>query len=273
VSDPRESAPGRRFRERQQRFFLDADVGHFRWQTEGPYFAKTECALLEGFPLTAGAVVLEVGCGEGGNLKNLLRTAPTAPGLVVGLDLFERKLAFAGRQGIGARFVCGDALALPFRSEAFDVILCRDLLHHLDDQPQSLRELRRVAKPDAAIWIVEPNGRNPLVYLLALTRPHERGQLRNSVTSLRELAARHFPRIEVEVRQPFPLYRALLHYEFGLSGLGRFGVAVRLLDACDRLFRILWPRRWWAYIVVKIGSPTAPPTPDGPDPRHRRREV
>ena len=260
VRDSRESASGRRFRERQQRFFHDADVGHFRWQTENPYFAKTECALLEGFPLMAGAAVLEVGCGEGGNLRNLLRTAGTVPGVVVGLDLFERKLAFANGQGIGARFVCGDALVLPFRDAAFDVILCRDLLHHLDDRPQALRELRRVAKPESTIWIVEPNGRNPLVSLLALLRPHERDQLRNSVASLRKLAARHFPRIEVEVRQPFPLSRIILHPDFGIPELGRSPIVAGFLDAWDRLLRMLWPRRWWAYIVVKAGpTPTREP--------------
>jgi SAM-dependent methyltransferase len=261
VSDARSAARRGRFRERQQRFFHEADEGHFRWQTESAYFAKTERDLLGGFPLAAGAAVLEVGCGEGGNLLNLLRTAPSAPGVVVGVDLFERKLAFASRQGIAARFVCGDALGLPLRDEAFDVILCRDVLHHLDDPSQALRELRRVAKPEATVWIVEPNGRNPLISLLALVRPHERGQMRNSVASLRDLAARHFPRVDIEVRQPLPLHRVVLHHKLGISALDRCAIVAGLLDAWDRLFRVIWPRRLWAYIVVKTER-TTPSTAD-----------
>jgi SAM-dependent methyltransferase len=249
-----------RFRTRQGRFFREADEEHFRWQTEAAHFAQTERDLLSGFPLPPAAAVLEVGCGEGGNLRNLLRTPGASPRVLVGIDLFERKVRFASRQSIDARFVCGDALRLPFRDDAFDVILCRDVLHHLDDPAQALHELERVAKPEATVWIVEPNGRNPLILLMSLVRPHERGQLRNSVASVRELAARHFRSIHVEVRQPLPLERVLLHPRLGFSALGRSGIVARSLNAWHRLCRVAWPRGLWAYIVVKATGKNVPST-------------
>jgi hypothetical protein len=55
--------------EHQRRFFSRADAGRFAGQTENPYVARTGRDLLAGFPLRA--VVLEVGCGEGGNVANL----------------------------------------------------------------------------------------------------------------------------------------------------------------------------------------------------------
>jgi SAM-dependent methyltransferase len=251
------SASSSRFANRQSRFFAEADDRHFLWQTQGPYFADTERALLQGFPVTAGQAILELGCGEGGNLANLLRENSARPRLLVGVDLFARKLSFARAQGIPARFVCGDALALPFRDGAFDAILCRDVLHHLEHPELAIEGLRRICKPDGSVWILEPNGRNPLIRGLALVRPHERGQLRNSVEWVTTLVAQHFPRVEVEVRQPFPLYRLVLHYQFGFPRLGSPRWCRALLDFLDRVARAVWPRRRWAYILVRTGRAPA----------------
>jgi SAM-dependent methyltransferase len=240
------------FLERQRRFFTPADPAHFAWQTRHPYFAGTERALLDGVPLDAEAAVLEVGCGEGGNLVNVVATARVVPRLLVGADLFEDKVRFARRHVPPARFVCGDALTLPFRDGSFDVILCRDLLHHLAAPERAVAELRRVCRVGGNVWVVEPNGRNPLVQLLALLRPHERGQLRNSARRLRALLAPHFRQIDLEVRQPLPLYRMLLHYQYGLPALGRSRMITTMLSAVDRVLHAVWPRGAWAYIIVKL---------------------
>ncbi len=246
------------FLEHQHHFFKDADVGHFFWQTENPYFAQTERGLLEGFPVRSGQTVLELGCGEGGNLVNILKSNRAVPRIVVGVDLFERKLVFANKQSVPGRFVCGDALVLPFQNAVFDLILCRDLLHHLEDRESCLRELRRVSKAGATIWIIEPNGKNPLIRLLALVRPHERGQLQNSIVSIKDLVACHFSRVEIDVRQPFPLYRAILHYQFGFPRLGFSRIFATAMDALERLFQAMFPRRWWAYIIAKVGKEPLP---------------
>ena len=144
------SAPPSRFENRQYRFFAEADARHFLWQTQSPYFADTERALLQGFPVADGQAILELGCGEGGNLANLLRGTSARPRLLIGVDLFARKLSFARAQGIPARFVCGDALTLPFRDGVFDAILCRDVLHHLEHPEVALAGLRRLCKPDGS---------------------------------------------------------------------------------------------------------------------------
>jgi ubiquinone/menaquinone biosynthesis C-methylase UbiE len=241
-----------RFLEDQHRFFENADVKHFFWQTQNPYFARTERELLAGFPYGSGQTILELGCGEGGNLVNLFATASAAARRVVGLDLSYPKLCFAKGQFVGGRFICGDAGHLPFPEATFDLILCRDLLHHLPDPEPTLKELRRVSKPGGTIWIIEPNGKNPLIRMFALVKPHERGQLRNSIESLSVLLARYFPRVEIDVRQPFPLYRAILHYQYGFPSLGFYRAFASMMDAWDRTFQGVLPRRWWAYIVAKV---------------------
>jgi ubiquinone/menaquinone biosynthesis C-methylase UbiE len=236
----------------QRVFFEEADEAHYRWQTENPLIAGTERELLSGFPIAAGTV-LEVGCGEGGNLVNLL-SANAVGALVVGLDLFERKLTFARANVPGARFVCGNALALPFRDRAFDAVLCRDVLHHLDVREPALRELRRVCKPGGNIWILEPNGDNPLMRLLALLRPHERGLLRNSVASLSALVGGQFEQVRTESRQPMPVYRVLLHYRLGLPGLGRSKILTELARHWDIAVARVLPRKWWGYVLIRVTS-------------------
>ena len=243
------AAHGSDFLEAQRAFFEQADEAHFRWQTENPLIAATERELLDGFPIAVGTV-LEVGCGEGGNLVNL-RAQSVGEATVVGIDLFERKVAFARANVAGVRFVCGDALALPFKDRAFDAVLCRDVLHHLDEREAALGELGRVCKQGGTIWILEPNGDNPLMRLLALLRPHERGLLRNSATSLGMLVSGQFAAVRIESRQPMPLYRVLLHHRMGLPGLGRSKALSKVAHCWDMAVAKLLPPKWWGYLLIR----------------------
>jgi len=243
-----------RFLEDQRAFFAEADEPHFEWQTQNPLIALTERELLRGFPILGDGPILEVGCGEGGNLANLLSGVDRVGAVIVGLDLFEQKVAFASRNVIQARFVCGDALSLPFRDHTFAAVLCRDLLHHVERCDVALAELRRVSKPKGTIWIFEPNGSNPLMRLLASIRPHERGILRNSAVSIRELVAQQFADSRIELRQPMPIYRLLLHYQFGAPGLGSWGPLQALIRLWDRTIGGVLPKKWWAYIVVEVNT-------------------
>jgi SAM-dependent methyltransferase len=49
------------------------------------------------------------------------------------------------------RRMLGDAQALPFQDDTFDVILANHMLHHVQNIPQALREFRRVLKPDGVL--------------------------------------------------------------------------------------------------------------------------
>ncbi len=63
------------------------------------------------------------------------------------VDVSEEMLAEArDRCPPDVRLVQGDARDLPFPDESFDVVLALDLLPHLPDPTQALRELTRVAR-------------------------------------------------------------------------------------------------------------------------------
>lgn len=244
------------FRERQAAFFRDADEAHFRWQTEGPYFAATEAELLGTVGLPPGGRLLEIGCGQGANLVHLRRRLGPSASLW-GLDFSAARAAVAAAHS-GANCLCADAGRLPLCDAAFEAVLIRDLLHHVPDRVAVLREAHRVLVPGGRLTLIEPCGRNPLMALAGLLQREERGMLVSTpARAAREAREAGFRRVRIEERQPMPLSRLLLHYRLGRPTLGaRPGVAralARLDTASARL-----PRALWAYFIVTADKETLP---------------
>jgi demethylmenaquinone methyltransferase/2-methoxy-6-polyprenyl-1,4-benzoquinol methylase len=86
------------------------------------------------------AITLDVACGTGFLTKHL-------PGEVVGLDQSESMLEVAREAAPQARFVSGDALALPFDDSSFERVFTGHFYGHLreDDRIAFVAEARRVA--------------------------------------------------------------------------------------------------------------------------------
>jgi ubiquinone/menaquinone biosynthesis C-methylase UbiE len=236
----------------QKEYARHADAARFAWQTEAPWFAATERALLAGVRAGAGERLLEIGCGEGGNLQHLRALGATR----FGIDFSTAKAAFAARS-TGAHVTAADASRLPFADASFDAILIRDLLHHLPDRARALGEARRVLKPGGRLTLIEPNRGSPLVLLQAAVVPAERGLLASTAERLRgELAAAGFTVDTERTSQPLPIARVLLHRSLGTARLGaaRFGaigVVARALDAFDALAARVIPRGAWLYLIFE----------------------
>lgn len=112
--------------------------------------------LLEHVPLNARSV-LDLGCGAGFPLMELAeRLGPTAH--VVGLDPWRLALGRAGRKRDtwpvrNAGLVCGSGAAMPFRSDAFDLIVSNLGVNNFDDKDSVLAECRRVTKSGGVIAV------------------------------------------------------------------------------------------------------------------------
>jgi SAM-dependent methyltransferase len=230
----------------QRAYFEEAQAERFRWVRSAPGFAETEDELLR--PLVRGleAPLLEIGCGEG---NNLLRFA--AVGARTGVDLFPKKLAFAAGEQPEARFAAADAARLPFANAAFGSVFVRDLLHHVQEPRAVLREVARVLRPEGRFVLLEPNGRNPLVWLqtrMVAAEAGARGFSAERVAGF--LSGLPFDDRRVEARQPLPLRRALLHYEKGLPALGRNALSRKVLAAGELVLGALLPRSRWTYVLV-----------------------
>ncbi len=64
--------------------------------------------------------------------------------------------------------VCGASESLPFADDLFERIIMVDALHHVIDQPQTVREMFRVLKPGGILVIEEPDIHDFGVKLIAL---------------------------------------------------------------------------------------------------------
>ncbi|MBM4267299.1 MAG: methyltransferase domain-containing protein [Deltaproteobacteria bacterium] len=239
------------FLARQDEHFAHADVAHFASQTRGAGFAAREARFLHDLVDGTPDPLLEIGCGEGGNLFHVTAPDATPRSLApTGMDRSLGKLRFAAREIPAARFVCADGGALPFRTASVATVLIRDVLHHLPEPRGTLEEACRVLQPGGRFVLAEPNARNPLIRLQMALVPAERGASRSSETWLRELlAGLPLDGLHFTTAAPFPIYRALLHPIFGLPRLGRIPLTRRLLDVTESAVgRVLGAPRWSYWI-------------------------
>lgn len=106
--------------------------------------------LLDAAGLQSGQHVLDVACGPG--IPSLMATPLVAPGgTVTGIDLAPGMVDIAKKKaearGLNnVTFQEGDAEALPFSDDSFDVVLCNHGLVHMTDRTRALCEMRRVLK-------------------------------------------------------------------------------------------------------------------------------
>jgi ubiquinone/menaquinone biosynthesis C-methylase UbiE len=104
--------------------------------------------------LQPGMSLLDVGCGPGTITVDL--AARVAPGRVIAVELTDAALDLARaeartRNQSNIEFVTSDVHALDFPDDTFDVVHAHQVLQHVADPVQALRELRRVCLPN---WIV-----------------------------------------------------------------------------------------------------------------------
>ena len=107
----------------------------------------------------AGARILDVGCGPGFYVAELLDEVG-AEGSIVGIDRSPQMLAVAARrcQGRGnVQFHEGDATSLPVEDAGFDAALSVQVLEYVADADAALAELHRVLRPGGrvVVWDVD----------------------------------------------------------------------------------------------------------------------
>jgi ubiquinone/menaquinone biosynthesis C-methylase UbiE len=85
--------------------------------------------------------VLDAGCGEGHALDFLSSYAH-----YVGIDVNPDCVNFCREKYPARQFAVESVLALPFADQGFDVVLCMEVLEHLEHPTEAVRELTRVAK-------------------------------------------------------------------------------------------------------------------------------
>jgi SAM-dependent methyltransferase len=96
---------------------------------------------------------LDVGCGDGRTSGVWLRDRGCR---YVGADISPSAVEQARSQSLDARLV-SDAADLPFEDESFDGVLAVELLEHLFDPLEAVREFGRVLRPGGMLFVSLPN--------------------------------------------------------------------------------------------------------------------
>ena len=107
--------------------------------------------VLGGLGLPAGARILEVGCGTGGNLAMLARF-----GRVEAAEMDGRACELANARGVAPVTRGWLPDGLPFEDGAYDLVALLDVLEHVEDDRAALERLARLLAPGGALVVTVP---------------------------------------------------------------------------------------------------------------------
>jgi SAM-dependent methyltransferase len=105
--------------------------------------------------LASGLDVLDAGCGVGYGAEMIARAGASR---VVGIDLAPEAIAAASeRVGEMADFQVGDVKDLPFDEGSFDLVVCFEVLEHLEDPEPAITALKDVLREGGLLIASSPN--------------------------------------------------------------------------------------------------------------------
>ena len=129
---------------------------HARFTEQSAWTAPLRAFLFNLTKIQKAHKVLEVGCGTGAITQSLPKTADQQ---VFGLDILFDRVNYAHQLNVAPRYLCTDALALPFPPAMFDITFCHFFFLWMKDQAENaLDEMIRVTRPGGFILaLAEPD--------------------------------------------------------------------------------------------------------------------
>lgn len=116
--------------------------------------------------LTPQTRVLEIGCGEGGNLLPFAELGCQTTGIDINGKQIENAKLFFEEQGLKAVFIHSDFLKVPLpetEQDLFDLVLIHDVIEHIEpeDKPAFFDHMKRFMKPGALAFFGFPAWQMP----------------------------------------------------------------------------------------------------------------
>ena len=144
--------------------------------------------------------VLDVGCGLGQLLELIDERFPGRD--LTGVDLSQQAVETNRARWPGRRFEVLD-LAQGALSETFDLVVCSEVIEHLEDQAGALERLASMVAPGGTLLLTCPTGK------LHETERHMGHVHHPTLDELRALADPHGLEFVSATNWGWPLYRAL----------------------------------------------------------------
>lgn len=123
-----------------------------------------------------GAVVVDVGCGDGALARMLTRRGAHVTGIEVSPRALSR--AMTAEAVNDERYMQGLAEDLPMKNRSTDIVVFFNSLHHVDASglPKALKEAARVLKHGGRLYVSEPLAEGP--YFELMKPAHDETQVR-----------------------------------------------------------------------------------------------
>ncbi|MGI9222163.1 MAG: class I SAM-dependent methyltransferase [Woeseiaceae bacterium] len=220
----------------------DPDLEEMKSFYDDVYYADTNKALqgsahLNNLAMKIGVrsddAVLDVACGLG----EWLLVCQENGAAVAGVDLSGRAIEFCKKHLPNGDFHAVPAEQLPFSDSSFDVVSCLGSLEHFVDPVVAMKDMVRVAKPDARFLLLVPNA-DFLTRKLGLFGGTNQKDAKEVVRTLEEWE-RLFNEAGLEVSSRWKDLHVLSWSWISMNGW--FAVPLRTLQA---LMLPLWPMRW-----------------------------
>ncbi len=105
--------------------------------------------------------VLEIGCGEGGNLLPFARMGCRVTGVDMAAPRIDQARAFFAERGEQGTFIAEDIFRLEELEHKFSLILIHDVIEHIGDKEGFLSGLKKFLAPGGMMFIAFPAWQMP----------------------------------------------------------------------------------------------------------------
>ncbi|MGA2911572.1 MAG: class I SAM-dependent methyltransferase [Candidatus Levyibacteriota bacterium] len=131
--------------------------------------------------------ILDVGCGEGFTLNRLKEHGIGKK--LEGLEYSKDAILLGKKTYPDIKITQGSIYALPYKANSFDLVLCTEVLEHLEESEKALKELVRVSKKYLVISV--PN--EPFFMLAQLVRGKNWSRFGNDIEHINHWTMFSFP--------------------------------------------------------------------------------
>jgi ubiquinone/menaquinone biosynthesis C-methylase UbiE len=132
------------------------------------------------FPGASGLKILDLASACGDNF-----VVCSKYGSIYGIDISSHAIGYCRHKGIST-IIQGDVQHLPFKSDAYDVVIALDVFEHLEDDIASMKEIRRVLKDEGILIFNTPACMSLFSYhdkAFHHVRRYAAGELKNKLNS------------------------------------------------------------------------------------------
>lgn len=126
--------------------------------TSKKYFIPYICLYKK---IETGMNVLEIGCGDGGNLLPFSEMGCNTLGVDMAEGRIKDAISFFKKSGAKGEFIASDIFRLTELQHNFDLIICHDVIEHIENKSMFLKNMRRYLKPQGLIFMSFPAWQMP----------------------------------------------------------------------------------------------------------------